>query len=229
MTVTPRRYDVREQLRGDWLLLLLLAVGLVVGMVVAPNLSGPVPIHWNARGEPDGFLAPPWGAVIHPLVGAAVYLGLLVLPLIDPSRANYPLFAGTVRAIRWVLVLTALGLHAVGLLVALGHRLDSGRAVIGAVGLLFLILGNVLGRVRHNWFIGIRTPWTLASEAVWQRTHRLAAPIWVLGGAVGILSAALLPPRPRAAVFGAAVAVMVVVPVVYSYLEWRRTGAGESS
>lgn len=227
MTVTPHRYDVREQLRGDWLLLLLLAVGLVVGVVVRTGLRGPVPIHWNARGEPDGFLGPPWGAVIHPLIGAAIYLGLLVLPLLDPSRANYPLFAGTVRVIRWLLVLTALGLHAVGLLVAMGYRLDSGRFVLGAVGVLFLILGNVLGRVRHNWFIGIRTPWTLASEAVWQRTHRLAAPLWVAGGATGVLSAAFLPPTPRAVVFGAAVAVMVVVPVVYSYLDWRRAGARE--
>jgi len=205
-----------KTLRRDAFVLLLLALDVAYGFWNLSQMPARVPTHWGLSGQPDAW-GPGWvNAIGVPGVAVAIYVMLLLAPLIDPKRASYALFADTVRFFRLASVLFFIGFHVVVVRASLGDDVDMGRVMRLGVPLLFIALGNRFGKLRHNYFFGIRTPWTLANEEVWVKTHRMAGTVWVVGGLVQ-LAAAFLPTAPGAAVFVAALVIMVVVPVVYSY------------
>jgi uncharacterized membrane protein len=104
---------------------------------------------------------------------------------------------------------------------ALGYFGSFPSMVQLGVGALFIILGNYMGKLKHNYFMGIRTPWTLASEEVWYRTHRMAGPFWVIGGllfiATSFLTTGLLAKTILIIIFG-----IIAIPIVYSYVIFKR-------
>jgi uncharacterized membrane protein len=110
---------------------------------------------------------------------------------------------------------------------ALGWNVDTGRAVMGGVGVLLAVIGNYLPRIRSNWFLGIRTPWTLSSERVWRDTHRIGGRAFVLGG-VAMVLAGFVPGAFARALSVSVVVAAAGIPVVYSYLAWRREAAGRA-
>lgn len=228
MTLQPEaaidyRVDART-LKRDAPILLLLALDLAFGFMIWSRLPARVPIHWNIHGRPDNF-GPSWvNALAVPIGAVVIYALLLLLPLIDPRRKNYALFEDTARFYRGAIVLFMVGLHVVLALVSLGHKVDVGLVMRIAMPLLFIALGNRFGRLRHNYFFGFRLPWTLASEEVWNRTHRMAGRLWVAGGLVMLL-AALLPPVPGVAVLVGVMVILTIVPMVYSWRLYRATTA----
>ena len=210
---------------ADWPALLLLLLSLAAGLFLYPRLPARVPSHWNLAGQVDGYASRPWGAVGIPLLSTGIYLLMLVVPLIDPKRENYRRFMGTYRVLRLMLVVFFVALHAVVLAAALGSPVRTDLLVPAGVSLLFIVLGNLLGQVRHNYFVGIRTPWTLASETVWQQTHRVAAYAFVLAGLAGLVGL-LFPAAVRAVFLFGGLAGAVGYSVVYSYLAFAREAAG---
>ncbi len=204
-------------LRKEWPLWILMAGLLLSAVLLYPHLPTQVPGHWNIHGEVDAYYPKAFGAFFPPLLALGLYLMLLFLPLIDPKRSNYQRFSGAYTAIRWGLVFFMGVLYVVTILVALGYPVKVGLAVKAMVSVLFLIIGNFMGQFRHNYFVGIKTPWTLANEEVWQRTHRLGAKIWVAGSLV-CLAMAPVSAAWGAYVFFTSIMVMVIVPIVYSYL-----------
>ncbi len=220
---TTYRVD-RALLKGDAPLLAALLADLAFGIWALPRLSGSVPIHWNLAGEADR-LGPAWPwAVVPPLAGLACWALVLLFPLVDPLRKNYSRFPGTLKLVRWLLPLMSVAVHVAATLAGLGVPLDHGATVRAIVAVFFVVLGNSMGKLRHNWFVGIRTPWTIASEEVWTRTHRLAAPIWVVGGLVQ-LAGAFVPGTPGEVLFAVPLGAMTLVPVAYSYLAFRKLSA----
>ena len=214
----------RALLRGDAPLLGVLLADLAFGLWALPRLPERVPVHWGLAGEADSFGAAWPHAIVPPLVGLACWAMVLLFPLVDPLRRNYSRFPGTLKLVRWLLPLMSVAVHSAVTLAGLGVPVDHGAAVRAIVAIFFVVLGNSMGKIRHNWFVGIRTPWTIASEEVWTRTHRLAAPIWVAGGLVQLVGA-FLPGTLGEALFPASLAVMVLVPIGYSYFLFRRLSA----
>jgi uncharacterized membrane protein len=211
----------RGLLKGDAPLLAILLADFAFGLWALPRLPEKVPIHWNLAGEADRF-GPAWqNALLLPALAFGLWAILLVLPLADPLRKNYPRFPATLKLFRWLVPLLVVGLQVVIALSLLGLPLDPGQGGRAILAVVFIILGNSMGKLRHNWFVGIRTPWTIASEEVWTRTHRLAAPIWVAGGIVQ-LGAAFVPGVAGQALYAVALAAMVLVPVGYSFVLYRR-------
>jgi len=211
-------------MKKRWPALLMIAAMWAFALAVYPRLPQRIPTHWNLRGEVDG-----WGgrsaAFLFPAIALGFALLMEVLPRIDPRRANWEKFGDEVRLIVNVMVLVFAWIQGVALGAALGWNVDTGRAVLGGVGVLLVVIGNYLPRIRSNWFFGIRTPWTLASERVWRETHRLGGRTFVAGGMAMVLAGFV--PSPLATVLAAgAVGVAAAVPVVYSYLAWRREAAG---
>lgn len=167
-------------------LLLIAAMFAVVGWFYA-SLPDPVPIHWNTGGEVDGYMAKPWGALIFPLYLVGIWVGFKLIPVISPRGFRLDRFLGVVRVIQLAVVGVTFVIGVVSLLAAAGWNVQMQWVVPLCVGVLFVVLGNYLGKVRRNFFIGVRTPWTLASEEVWNRTHRLAAWLFVFSGLLVIL------------------------------------------
>jgi len=164
-------------------------------------------------------------AILLPAVACGTYALLLFLPLIDPSRRNYALFGDTVRFFRGVIVTFLVGVHVLVVLASLGEKVDISLVMRIALPLLFVLLGNRFGRLRHNWFFGIRVPWTLASEEVWKRTHRMAGRLWVVGGLL-LVSAAFLPVVSGMTLLAAGLLILPIVPIVYSAVIFRKVPSG---
>ena len=204
---------------SDLLGLLLVVAAFVLVGVKYPGLPDPMPSHWNAAGNVDGWLPKSWGAFLVPIVMAVIWLSFLVLPKISPRGFEMEPF---LRA--WgILKVTMLALvFFIGVLVlnaaATGGQL-SPKAMLSSIGVLFVVIGNLLGKVTRNFFVGIRTPWTLANEEVWYRTHRLGGKLFVLAGffvvAMALAGMSVWPIFVSIAVAG-------IVPVVYSYVIYRR-------
>lgn len=194
---------------------------LLFALVVWSWLPERVPTHWNVQGEPDAWSSR-WAGLAIP-VGSAAGLWLLawVIPRIDPRGHNYERFEGTYWFVinLLLLFLAAVMLMTVG--ASLGWPVRIETAVPVLLGLLFVALGNFLPRVKSNWTMGVRTPWTLESEGVWRRTHRLAGWCFVGAGVLTLLSVAL-EPEVRVWVLVGGVGAAALVPVVASYVFWRR-------
>ena len=206
---------------------LALAASLAFALAEYSRLPARVPMHWNIHNQIDRY-GPRWSVLALPAIALVVFPVLAyVLPRIDPHHANYEKHERSYWIV-WNAVMVLMAGVAVFIIgAALGWSTNVGLGVPLLVGLLFLVIGNVMGRFRPNWFVGIRTPWTLSSEEVWRKTHRLAARMFV--GAGLLLVAAAFLPFDAAKITAVLVATLIAagVPTVYSYLEWRRLGRPE--
>ena len=204
-----------------WIPLLIIAAALIASAIVYPRLPERMATHWNMSGEPDGFSNRFWGAWMIPVFIAGMWVIVRILPAIDPRGANYEKFRPAFEAIMYSVMLFMLFLHIVVLRASLGHPVQMLRLMPIGIGLLFVVIGNLLPRARPNWFVGIRTPWTLSNDRVWERTHRFGGRVFVAGGLFCIL-AGLVIVQWAHAVLVAVVTVIAVSVTAYSYLEWKR-------
>ena len=213
--------SLRQAIREDWPLLLVLAVSFVAGLAVAARIQVPVPLHWNWAGEVDRTTSALAAALELPAMTAGIYLLLVFGPRLDPRCSNYERFRPTWRLFRWAFVLLMAAMTWVPLAAGLGYALDTGKSVRLIISTLFLVLGNSLGQIKSTFLVGIRTPWTLSDDRVWQHTHRLAGRLWVAAGLVGMATAPLSNAL-GGMVFALGLSVAVIYPVVFSYFDYRR-------
>ena len=209
------------------LVIVLAAASVRVGNSLPADLS--LPTHWGIDGQPNGY-SDKWTALLLPPVMAAILsLGFWFLPVLEPRVRNFSR-SGGLYLWSWAgLLMMMAATELVIVASALHWPLRVDHIMIGAIGMLFVMIGNQLGKSRSMYMVGIRTPWTLASEEVWIKTHRLGGKLMVLGGLLLALCAFLpVPSGVFATLFGSIIAIMVGVPVVYSYLLWRREKAQPS-
>lgn len=199
------------------LILIVALFGLVAWFY--PTLPDPVPTHWNMAGEVDGYMAKPWGAVLPALIAAGTWVVLRILPFISPKGFRMESFMPAFRIMVLAIVAMTTLVSGLALLAAAGYEIGIAGLVTGLVGVLLIVVGNYLGKVRRNFFVGIRTPWTLASEEVWYRTHRLGGWLFVLAGLVFLVGALA---GWGLWVFLPAVLAAALVPVLYSLWCYHR-------
>lgn len=203
------------------------AVGLTLAtwaatLAIYSALPEQVPTHWNIRGEVDAYGNKTWATFLMPGVMVGLLALFRLLPWLSPKSFTLDTFRGTYEFI----VAAAMGLmayiHGLMLWAAYSGPIDINRALSSGLCLFFMLMGNVLGKVRRNFFVGVRTPWTLASERVWIDTHRLAARMFVAAGLIGFL-VCLLVGGPVA--FIATLALIMIAaftPVVYSLVHYKQ-------
>jgi len=197
----------------------LVALSFIVAFIAQPMLPDRVATHWNIKGEADGFSDNGVGAFLMPII-SLVLLGMFyVLPIIDPKRQNYKLFQNEYDGMVVALVGFFFYLYLLTLAINMGYALNMMQYLAPAFGALFYYLGVVISKAKQNWFVGIRTPWTLSSEKVWDKTHALGGKLFKAAGVVAILGA-VMPDF-----FIASIAVMLaaaVATLAYSYVEFDK-------
>ncbi|HET9294924.1 MAG TPA: SdpI family protein [Gemmatimonadales bacterium] len=186
-----------------------------------PQLPDRMATHWGLSGQPDGWSSRAFAAFMLPAVMAAMTIIFAFLPRIDPLRRNYEIHGSTYWTLVNSVVVFMVLVHVAVLGNGLGWPIPMGRVAPAGVGALFVLIGNLMTRMRPNWFMGIRTPWTLSSERVWRKTHRVGGYAFTAGGLLMILIAFVSGRRIVPMLLGI-VGVIVIWPVVYSYLEWRK-------
>jgi len=202
-----------------FMVLLVVVASSVATWIAYPQLPAVVPTHWDIHNQVNGY-SPKWSLF---LFGPGLMLVIVVLfyflPWLSPKQFEVDSFKATYLHIMLIVVAMLAYFHAVILWTVTGHAVDVGRAITGGICLLFALLGNVLGKVRRNFYIGIRTPWALANERVWNATHRFAAKTFVIVGAAGLLLSII-------GFSGWPVLTLVLVgplaPVAYSLIFYKR-------
>jgi uncharacterized membrane protein len=193
--------------------LAIVLIAIALSVIFYPRLPDPMPSHWNAAGEADGWSSKPAAMIFLPLIMAGT-LGLFAALRSEVNARAY-------RIVEFSTLAFLLCVHVMALLMATGTRLNATFTMTALVGALFVVLGMSMTSMRPNFIIGIRTPWTLASEDVWDRTHRLGATTFAIAGVLLMI----VPFGGLATVvvaFPIIAIVATVIPIVYSYVIYRR-------
>ncbi|MFZ5608355.1 MAG: SdpI family protein [Pseudomonadota bacterium] len=188
---------------------------------LALPLDAQLPIHWNIDGVPDRYAGKALALSLLPANALLIALVFALIPKLEPRRAHL-LMSSKAYGAFWLAMIGLFAVLHVGLvLLALGPGFKLTPLFGLGLGILFMVMGNFLGKVRSNFFFGIRTPWTLSSDHVWDRTHRMGGLAFFLLGAILLASALLLRPSVFFWVLITGVLAVTLFVVVYSYGLWR--------
>ena len=197
----------------------MIAAAAIYSAVVYPGLPAQVPIHFDLQGKPDGWDDPLTACLIGPGLMILMLLLLLALPKISPKAYKIEPFEPTYNLIITLLVALFGVVHVLALEASQRGEFSSPRLLLVVIFVFVAVLGNFLGRIRRNFWMGVRTPWTLANETVWNVVHRRAGQLWVATGVIG--AALMLFGAPLWLALGLLIAA-ALIPVVHSYFVWRR-------
>lgn len=200
---------------------IVIGLSTLAGLLLWDRLPEQMASHWNVNDEVDGYMSRFWGILLMPVVSVGLFLLFLIIPHIDPLKANIARFRQVFNLFIVLMVAFLTYLYILTLVWNLGYtNLRMSRMLLPAIGLLLIFIGYLLTKVKRNWFVGIRTPWTLSSDRVWDETHRIGAWLFIACGLLALLGA-----------FFAQLAFwLVVLPIlgialfliVYSYVLYRR-------
>ena len=200
----------------DWPTLLLLGLPFILLALFWNQIPESVPVHWNINGEPDRWAEKGWEIFFTPVLNVAIYLLLLALPYIDPKRRTES-GQKSLRAIRFLVPFLMTGVFLITLMQWLGIEFLIGKSLGLVIVIFFMGMGNYLQSLQPNYFIGIRTPWTLESETNWRKTHRLGGRLWVLLGFALIITWFFVTEQTFLIALVASIIVMSLTPLIYSF------------
>ena len=191
---------------------IIILLPMVAGLVLWNRLPEQIPFHWNAAGEIDGWASKPVAVFVPSVAMLALQWLCMLVTSADPKKQNHP--EKVMHLVLWLIPIITVFISALMYVSALGGSVRVEMLMPILLGLVFVAIGNYMPKCKQNYTIGIKIPWTLASEDNWNRTHRLAGWVWVGGGVVMLLSGFL-------GIFWLTLVpaiIMVAVPLVYSYI-----------
>lgn len=214
--------------KSEWLLWIMILLPFLYIPFIWDKLPDSIPTHWNIRGEIDGYSSKTAGTLFLPLLNIALYLLLLMLPKIDPRRKNYQYFGNTYRNIRLLLALFMTVMFFVVMQIAQGAMSMDSKAVSILIFGLIAVFGNFMRTIRSNFFVGIRTPWTLDNPEVWRKTHEVGGKLWFYASLMAIVCLLFIRKEHTLWIAIPYLFVIVIYPVLYSYLLFRKINRAQT-
>lgn len=209
------------------IVLALIAIALIAGALLWNQLPEQMASHWGANDQVDNYMSKFWGVWMMPLVTLGMFGLFLLIPNIDPLKANVAKFRPTFNLFIALIAAFMLYMHGLTFVWNLGFQnFKMSAAMLPFMGILFIFIGYMLRQAKRNWFIGIRTPWTLSSDSVWDKTHQLGSVLFIASGVFAFLGA----------FFGGATAMwLTLIPVmgsalflvIYSFVLYQREMKGQ--
>jgi len=201
-------------------IIILIALSIVGTLVIYPILPDEIPLHWNAKGEVDRV-----GAKINlsitALLPAIIYLMMVFIPKLDPKRGSYKKHEKAYSITIFSTVLFLIAIHWISIIIAMGYDINIIFVIKIGIGILLIVLGNYMTQIRQSYFFGIKTPWTLANETVWKKTHRVGGFGFVLSGLL-FLATSFIKGSVGMILPLSVLMIMIVFTVVYSYLVFKK-------
>ena len=167
--------------------LILIFIGFAISIYLYPSLPEMLASHWGIRGEVNGYMAKPLALFLMPVIAIGILLLFLFIPKIDPLGKNIESFRKKYNLFFLLLIAFLLYIHILTLVWNSGFTFDVGRAIVPAIGVLIFYIGVLIRHAKRNWFVGIRTPWTLSSDTVWEKTHMLGGSLFKIAGGIAFL------------------------------------------
>lgn len=202
--------------------LLMIVAATIVGAAFWNKLPDQMASHWGANDQVNGYMSKFWGVFLMPLITLGMMLLFLVIPSIDPLKANIAQFRDVFNLFITLIVAFMLYVYILTLRWNLGFtNFAMSRAMLPAMGLLFFFIGYMLRKAKRNFFIGIRTPWTLSSDRVWDETHRIGSVLFMISGALAFIGSFF---GGMAAFWFVFIPIIgsTLITLVYSYVLYQR-------
>ncbi len=206
---------IKLSFKTEWFSVVLIILAFITGFYYYQNFPMQVPTHWNLQGEVNGYSGVFSASFLLPLMMLGLYIMFLSLPYLDPKKEQYTAFAGVYHKFKDLILVFLFIMYIMTGLNGLGYKVDVAFYVPILVGILFTVIGLLLKNVKMNWFMGIRTPWTMSSETVWDKTHKLSGYVFVIAGAL-MAATAFVTANIKIALFVIAIAVIVFTLPIYS-------------
>jgi len=203
-----------------WPIAILLVV-VVLSLWSYPQLPAKVISHWDFYGQANGWSSREFHAIFFPALLVAMYGLFSFMPNLDPRREQYAQFSGVYLIMRNSILLVLAAVFVAATYANLGYNINIGVTVAGIIGLLMIILGNYFGKIKRNYFVGIRTPWALSSDNVWNKTHRLGGRLFMAWGVCLIAAPWFAPVVAFSLLFGGLIIVIAWVSI-YSYVMFKK-------
>jgi uncharacterized membrane protein len=203
------------------LIILIVVCAVAVYAYVKLPADGQYPVHWSFSGQPDRYGSKVEAVSMGPVVSVLIYVLAVVLPGIDPKRRNYERFKNEYILLMQVIMGFLAAVYIISIMAAFGRQVSITLWVNAMLGVLFMVLGNYMSRIKQSWFVGIKTPWTLSSEKVWDKTHRFGGRMFVILGLIFVINA-FVGFITNVAVFLVLLFGLALSPIVYSYILYRR-------
>ena len=207
---------IKKHLKTLIITSIVILLPILAGIILWNQLPDPMPTHWNAAGEIDGWSSKPFAVFGLPcILVAAQWLCMLGMAA-DPKKNSHP--TKIVHLVLWIIPVLSVVLHTFTYLIALGYGVRMEVAMPIFIGLIFTIIGNYLPKCKQNYTIGIKIPWTLNNEENWNKTHRFAGFLWVVCGIAIMLTGFF----GSFWIFLPIALLMVLAPFAYSYYLHRK-------
>lgn len=213
-----------KKMLKTWIVALVILIVAIVGILIMPDT---IPTHFGPSGEPDA-----WGTKYSVLMypGIVILITILAIPMmkIDPKLENYERFEKYYYNFFFVFSIFFLVVELANIAIALGMAVNVGSVICFTVGVFMFFVGNLLPKIKQNFFFGIKAPWTLADEEVWFKTHRLGGKVFVLGG-IAMMVGAFVPGEEKVWVLLTVIIFMVLIPFVYSILIYLKKNKSQEN
>lgn len=206
--------------KTDKIIIILGVLSLIGTLIIYSKLPDKIPGHFNFQGEVDRYDSKNM-AFFTGALPLGIYFLMKFLPTIDPKRKSYDKHKKAYGIFQFILTIFFIIFHWMIILFSLGYNINISIMVRISIGALFIILGNYMGQIRHNYFLGIKTPWTLANEIVWRKTHRVGGIAFIIAGLVIGISSFIYGTIAKIALI-IAMLVAVVFPFIYSYIIFKK-------
>ena len=194
----------------------------LAGLLLWNQLPDPMVSHWGVDDQANGNMPKVWGVLLMPLMSTGMLILFRVIPSIDPLKANVAKFRESFNSFIVLMMVFLTYIYGLTLAWNLGYTdIRMSSAILPAIGLLFFFVGSMMSKAKRNYFIGIRTPWTLASDTVWDETHRVGGMLFKISGVLAIIGM-LLPPAYAFILLLVPLMASTLFSVAYSYILFQR-------
>jgi len=192
----------------------------IIGIYLYPQMPEKMASHWNAKGEVDGYMPKFWGLFLMPIISLLIFLLFIAIPKIDPLKQNIEKFRKYYDGFVVLMIAYLFYIYLLTLLWNTGIRFSIVQPLVPAMSILFYYIGILVENAKRNWFIGIRTPWTLSSEKVWEKTHKIGGKLFKIAGIIAFIGIFF----QDYAIFFILIPIISVAfyTITYSYFEYQK-------
>lgn len=210
--------------KSEIAILFVILLSFAIGIYIYPQMPQIIASHWNIQGQVDGYMPRFWGVFLMPIITLGMYLLFILVPKIDPLRKNINKFRKYFDNFIFLIILFLFYVYLLTIIWNKGVRFNMSQMIVPSLGIIFYYSGVLIENTKRNWFIGIRTPWTLSSDSVWERTHKKAGILFKIAGIIALLGIIF---HKYAFLFIFFPIILVTIyTIVYSYIEYQKEKHG---
>lgn len=212
---------ISDALKRDWKVVIIIVLSFVLGVYCYNLLPNKIPINWNAKGETPGYSNKFYAAFSFPLLSLGLFLLFSIYYYMEDNRKNCENSKLTYQYLKYLLIMFLFAIEIINLLTAKGIIVNRPIFIKIMKSLLFILIGNVMGRFKNNYFMAIKTHWTLTNKQVWKKTHRMAGSLWVIAGVLNMLTI-FININVNIMISKIISVVIAIIPIIYSYIVYKK-------